>query len=51
MISPRIANTIIGLALLENISESDIISFSDEFDIDNIIHFGFTNGCEGCVTV
>lgn len=33
-ISPRVGNQIIGLGLLEAISESDILAYADEFDAD-----------------
>lgn len=32
MISPRIGNSIIGLGLLEDVSEDDILEYADEFD-------------------
>lgn len=35
LVSPRIANQIIGLGMLEAVSESTILSFADEFDADN----------------
>jgi CxxC motif-containing protein (DUF1111 family) len=34
MISPRIGNAIIGLGLLEDVAESDILAFADESDSD-----------------
>ncbi len=33
-ISPRVANQIIGLGLLEAITEEDVLSYADEFDTD-----------------